>query len=116
MFKIKRLFIASMVVISLLLIGCEKDPTPVNPDFNSAQTELPRLSIPVGATIDSAMLYINVTEADSEEVTVHRVTDYWEEMTITWDNFAGGFDPTAESSFTPFTMGWHTINVSRPCR
>jgi hypothetical protein len=112
MFKIKRLFIASMVVISLLLIGCEKEQTPVNPDFSSSQTELPRLSVPVGATIDSAMLFINVTETDSEQVTVHRVTDSWEEMTVTWNNFSGSYDPTVEGTFTPFSMGWYSVNLT----
>jgi len=112
MFNLKKLFITSIIALSLLLIGCEKEQTPVSPDFNSSQTDIPKLSIPVGATIDSAMFYINVTEADSEEVMVHRVTDSWEEMTVTWNNFAGGFDPTVEGSFTPNSMGWYSVDVT----
>ena len=112
MFKLRNLFITSIVALFLLLIGCQQEPNPVNPDFNSSQTELLKLSIPVGANIDSAMFYINVTEADSEEVTIHRVTGYWEEMSVTWNSFAGGFDPTVEGSFIPNNMGWYSVDVT----
>ncbi len=112
MFNKKTFYLSLVLAMTLFLVSCQHEDTPVNPDFNSSQTDLPKLSIPVGATIDSAMFYINVTEADSEEVTLHRVTDYWEEMTVTWNSFAGGFDPTVEGSFIPNSIGWYSVEVT----
>jgi hypothetical protein len=62
--------------------------------------------------IDSAWLYINVSSAQNKEVTLHRITNYWEETLVTWDNFAGGFDPNTEGSFTPAGTGWYSVNLT----
>ena len=112
MFKLKNLFITTIITLSLLLISCQDEQTPVNPDFNSAQGDLPKLTIPVGATIESAMFFINVTAADGEEVTLHRVTDYWEETAVTWNNFGSSFDAFVDGSYTPNDMGWHSVDVT----
>ena len=112
MFKIKTFYLPFVLAITLFLVSCQQDQNPVEPIQNFYQTQLSRVTIPVGATIDSAMFYINVTAADSEEVTVHRVTDSWEEMTVTWNSFAGGFDASVEGSFIPNSMGWYSIDVT----
>jgi hypothetical protein len=36
----------------------------------------------------------------------------WLESQVTWNNFAGGFDPTVLSSFIPDTIGWHAVDVT----
>jgi hypothetical protein len=97
----------------LLFTACQQEPFPVEPVQNTTQqTQLPKIMIPVGATIDSAAFYINVTTAMDEEVTLHRVTSDWDEMMVTWNNFAGGFNAGIEGSFTPAAAGWYAVDVT----
>lgn len=60
-------------------------------------------SVPSGSNIVSAKAYFYVLVKKTTPVNVHRVTDTWTEMGITWDNFAGKYDSTVEGSFVPST-------------
>jgi hypothetical protein len=58
------------------------------------------------------MFFINVTSSAGAEVTLHRITNSWEENIVTWNNFGGSFDATSSGSFVPTGTGWHTTNVT----
>jgi len=112
MFKLKNLFILSVVFASILLISCQNEQNPVEPFVNSNQVELSKASIPYGAIIDSAAFYIKVNSAVNAEVTLHRITNDWQELMVTWNNFGGGFDTNVEGSFIASSADWFSVDVT----
>ena len=62
--------------------------------------------------VTSATLILFAWASDGPaEVRVHRVTDAWEEATVTWDSFADSYDMGVEGAFTS-GYGWHAIDVT----
>ena len=112
MFNLKTIFLPLVVAAAIFLVSCQNEQNPIEPIQFSNQTQLSKVTIPYGATIDSAWFFIYVSTAQNEEVTLHRVTNYWEEMMVTWDNFAGGFDTNIEGTFTPSAAGWYFVDVT----
>jgi hypothetical protein len=114
MLRSKKLLIVPIMVAAFLFKGCQNEPSPIEPiqSQNYQQTGFSKIEIPVGATIDSAMVFFNVTSASDKEVTLHRITNSWDEMMVTWNNFGGSFDATVENSFTPSGMGWYSVDVT----
>jgi hypothetical protein len=55
--------------------------------------------VPPGAAITSATVTLSVTTAAAATVNAHRITSAWGETTVTWNSFAGAFDPAAFVSF-----------------
>ena len=112
MIRLKTLLIFPVVLLLLLYAGCQNNPNPVEPIHSSHQTQFTKLTIPIGATIDSAAFFINVTTAQNVEVTLHGITNSWDETTVTWNNFGGSFNPVSEGSFIPSSTGWYSVNVT----
>jgi hypothetical protein len=73
---------------------------------------LSKVSIPVGAIIDSAKFYINVTSAQSEKVNLHRITSDWQESNATWNNFGGNYNSNIEGNFTPTNSDWYSVDIT----
>ena len=70
--------------------------------------------IPEDANIISAELYIFVTNIyGTPPVNVHRITADWSETEVTWNNFAGSYDPVPEigGSF-PSAPEWQTADIT----
>jgi len=107
------LFLFIILIIAVAFISCQKEQNPVGPSLISDHSEFSRANIPFGSTIDSAKFYINVTTATDEEVTLHRITADWEELAVTWTNFAGSFNTNTEGSFTPNATGWYEADVTQ---
>lgn len=112
MFKIKNLFAITLIVTAFIFIGCQNTESPVDPFLDSNPVELSKASIPYGATIDSAAFFINVTSGSEDEVTLHRVTNDWQESMVTWNNFAAGFNADVEASFTPTLSDWIHVDIT----
>ncbi|MFI5237165.1 MAG: DNRLRE domain-containing protein [Ignavibacteriales bacterium] len=112
MLKPKNIFIPFIVLITILMFSCQNEQNPVEPSSSFTVNQLNKVKIPYGATIDSAAFFINVTTTFGAEVTVHRITRYWEEMFVTWNNFVSGFDTNIEGYLTPVTPGWHSVGVT----
>ena len=100
------------IILVVIFFSCQNEHNPVEPFFNSNQIEFSKATIPFGSTIDSAVFYIDVTTALNEQVTLHRVTADWQEIVVTWNNFAGNFNGTSEGSFTPSAAGWYEVEVT----
>ena len=114
MLKLK-LFITTAVISSLVLFqSCQNEPTPLEPmpTNNFGQSSISKLHIPAGSTIDSAKVFFYVTSAFDKEVTLHRITNSWDEMMVTWNNFGGSFNATSEGSFMPSSMDWYSVEVT----
>lgn len=101
-----------MLLATVTFMGCQNEQNPVEPFFDSYQKEFSKATIPYGSTIDSAVFYIDVTIALNKQVTSHRVTADWQEMVVTWNNFAGSFNGPSEASLTPSAPGWYEIEVT----
>jgi hypothetical protein len=112
MLRLRKLYALPIVVAILIFTGCHNNPNPVESFHSTNQTVSPKLTIPVGATLDSAIFYINVTNASGEEVTLHGITNEWEEDNVTWNNFGGSFNAASEGSFTPSGTGWYFVDVT----
>jgi uncharacterized repeat protein (TIGR01451 family) len=68
-------------------------------------------SLAAGEVITSATLNFQVTQSDTQLISVHRVTDTWAENTVTWGNTGTDFAATAEGSFTP-SSGNRTLAIT----
>lgn len=68
------------------------------------------LAVPEGVVINSATLSIYVSEAYTQEVSVHRITAGWLEAEVTWNSFAGAYDSDVFDSFAP-VVGWNTVDM-----
>jgi hypothetical protein len=112
MFKSKALIITSFLISSLLFVSCQNEQNPIEPFNNSNQVGLSKVSIPYGANIDSAAFFIKVNSAVNAEVTLHRITNDWQESVVTWNNFGGSFDPNIEGLFTATSADWYSVDVT----
>jgi hypothetical protein len=67
--------------------------------------------IPQGATIDSAVFSIYVSEPSGETVYVHRITAGWDESTVTWNSFGGSYAEVV-GSFVADSVGWRSVDLT----
>jgi hypothetical protein len=110
--KAGKLLIALLTFAALFYAGCQYEPTSVEQNPFTEQNSFSKIIIPFGASVDSAFLFINTATAYGEEVSIHRITNDWDEMIVSWNNFAGSYDPIVENSFTPVAPGWYASDVS----
>jgi hypothetical protein len=69
--------------------------------------------VPAGSNVSTATAYFWVTKNDNNPVDVHRVTEEWTELGVTWNNGAADYDGTADGTFTPATNGEYVgVNVT----
>ena len=108
----KIIFVFTVLISSLIFFSCQQEQSPIDPFTSNSQNNISKITIPVGAVVDSAMIYINVTTAQSEEVTLHRVETDWDEMTVTWNNFGGAFNASSENSFIPSASDWYALDIT----
>ncbi len=109
------------VAMALLLAGCSQQSDLVSP----TETEQSQsghsgtvkgrpsmtLSMPEGATLLTAYFCINVVDPSNRETRIYRVTDSWEEMTVTYNSFGGAYNPTIRGSYTAVSPGWWCEDV-----
>ena len=96
-----------MAVVAV--VGCQDrsnitDPNPYN-------SELSGLALP-GVTLDSASFGVYVGVVSGQTVRAHRITANWAENTVTWNNFAGAYDPAIIGTFVANSLGWRNIDVT----
>jgi hypothetical protein len=97
-----------LMVAGLLMVGCQNEPNPVamDPHLASDLTNFDQ------ASVVSATLHIYVIRVTDQPVDVHRITDSWEEMVVTWNNFGGAFAPGVEGTFLADAFDWRTVDVT----
>ncbi|MCP4584231.1 MAG: DNRLRE domain-containing protein [candidate division Zixibacteria bacterium] len=100
-----------IIIMATLIIGCSNSPMPVAPE-NDEPFGLALFTLPEGATFESATLHIYVAIPSVQTVNIHRATDDWGEMTVTWNNFDEAFDAAVSGSFEANTNDWSTVNVT----
>jgi len=112
MFKIKNLFLLMTLIMAAIFFGCQNTESPIDPFSNNNPVEISKASIPYGASIDSAALFIKVASGSEDEVTLHRITNPWQESMVTWNNFGAAYNTDVEGSFTPTLADWIHVDVT----
>ncbi len=64
-----------------------------------------------GSTIDNATLTVSAINAEGQTVDLHRITSDWGESSVTWNSFAGSYDPAVVGSYTA-AFGPNTTDVT----
>ena len=109
--KISRLLLA-LLALAAVMAGCSNDfdqtGTLTAPNSGLASA----VGLQADGDIQSATLYVYVNQYSGHDVQVHRITSDWDEMTVTWNNFGGAFDPTDMGAFTSDDYGWKTADVT----
>ncbi len=99
---------------ALLITSCQKQPNimepqdSTNPNLNGSYS----ITLPPGATLQSATLSVFVNSPSGATVNVHRITQPWDEMVVTWNSFGGSFDPAIVGSFMPNAADWRSVDVT----
>jgi hypothetical protein len=101
-------------VLAILIIGCGEERTPgiLQPTGVGVPSISAKITIPPGSTFESATLYIYVTESSNRVIAVRRITEPWEELVVTWNNFGGAYAPDPFGYFWAGSVGWYAVDVS----
>jgi len=115
----KNLKILSVIfgILAQFILGCSDNQNPLdNSDLSySSPQSLPSISLPSGAVLDSATLFLYVEDhkgIGNHNIYVHRVTAPWDEATVTYNNFAGSYDPAVSASFITSGTGWYSCEIT----
>ncbi len=103
-----------VLAVALVMVGCSNDSSVVAPDQSfdvSLAASATSFTLPEDATFESATFHILVDLESGQNVGVHRITDGWEEMTVTWNSFGMAYDANVEGMFTA-NVGWRMADVS----
>jgi hypothetical protein len=108
------LFLSVIAVFALIAIGCSDQQNPVEPSTfpTAGLSTAAKITIPPNATLESATLFIYVSQPSGQTVNVHRITDAWEELAVTWNNFGGAYNAGIEGSFVVDAIDWRTVDVT----
>ncbi len=63
-------------------------------------------------TLDSAIFSIYVDGVTGQTITAHNVTADWVENVVTWNSFAGAFDPATLDSYVADGIGFHRVDIT----
>lgn len=109
MIKLSKVLILA-AILAFAGMSCQQGTNPVE-NHQSSPAHL-NYVLPGGATFESASLNIYVNQAYNHLVDLHRITNDWDENTVTWTSFAGSYAPSVEASFPTELHGWHSIDIS----
>lgn len=101
-----------LAVMSFVGIGCESDrelvvTSPENAPLSSAMSGFTSVDDIISATLN---VYVN--QASGHTVSLHRVTQDWDEMTVTYSSFGGNYDAAVVGTFMSDDTAWKTIDVT----
>lgn len=112
-----------LLLAAMLMVGCSSDPMSSNGSSDnymsgeeaaSLSTAAPSRSAATSssAAATSATLHLWETYNNDQTINVFRVTSDWEELTVTWGNFGGAYDPSVLGSFVADGYGPHMVDVT----
>jgi hypothetical protein len=110
----KVLIILIFIFGTIMFSGCQKEQSINAPE--SVQLSLSKFAIPVGSTLRSAVLNIYISKANNQDINLHRITNPWEENTITWNNFSSSYSPNIEGTFNANAIGYQSADVTNLVR
>ena len=108
---IRSIFLSSFLLTVIFITGCNEGPT-TSIDPNSSGVQLSKFSLPLGATLTSATLYIYMQPGNDDSVYIYGISSDWDEMTVTWNTKPSMF-PIIEASFKADAItGWKTVDIT----
>lgn len=115
--KIPRILTVIFGILTLIILGCSNNQNPIDSSDLSYSNppNLLSISLPPGAVLDSAILFLYVDDLQSpteHHVSAHRITAPWNETTVTFNNFGASYDPTVISTFVTSGNGWYQSNIT----
>ena len=112
MYKLKALLLFTVfAVVAVIFSSCQENPTTTQ-DNQPANT-LEKFTLPAGATIDDATLWVYSLNPKGNDVYAHNITADWQECTVTWNSFAESFNPTVIGSFSNVVpAGWKSVDIT----
>ena len=112
MLRFLKLVLAGVLVTGLLA-GCGQDSNPMESRDHSTKNSgtLALSGIPTTATIDSAQVHLHVAATDSQMVSIHRLTDSFNEADVVWDTWLGGYESSALDTISIGDTGWVSFEV-----
>ncbi len=112
---IKSLLLFSIIAMAAIMISsCQESPTTMTQDKQLNQS-LDKFTLPAGATIDNATLYVYAVSAvpNNNTVYAHNITSDWDECVVTWNLFNNSFDPTVVGSYiNNVSPGWRSVDIT----
>lgn len=112
-----KILTAVLGLVALLALGCGDNQNPLDSSNSThlSPPDLSLISLPPGAVLNSATLGLYVDEfqgVTTHHIDIHRVTAPWDEHTVTYNSFAGSYDPAVEASINALGTGWYTANIT----
>lgn len=109
----KSVFVISAILL-LLVAGCGRQQSPMGAGDAALRHEgtgntQAQLS---GTEVLSAELNLFVAFPNGQPVNVHRVTNDWDPVTVTWNSFAGGYSSNVDGSFATVQSGWQSVDIT----
>ncbi|MCP4546256.1 MAG: DNRLRE domain-containing protein [bacterium] len=110
--KLFRFASLAVLLLSIVCTGCLDIAQPTAP----AETESPFGSLftilPSDAEIVSVSLNVYLRNPSYNTVYVHRVTEAWEEMDVTWNSFNNAFAAESSAEFDTNAIDWRSIDIT----
>ena len=113
MHKINKLGLYLMLLV-IIGLGCSNNQEITNSssDIVNIRSVMGTLDIPIGSTLESATLVMNVRTPSNNTIYVHRITSPWDEMGVTYNSFGGAYDPAVIGSFIADGVGERSVDVT----
>ncbi len=114
---LKAAKLLSPLLLIFLLIGCSGDSEygVTNPNTSDEPVGVAlasKTTVPDGATLTSATLFLYVDIESMQRIDVHRVTAAWGENTATWNSFGGAYNGAIDGSFMADGTGWRHVDIT----
>lgn len=106
----KLILTLTVAALAMMVAGCGNDEGTQTPIIGPAG--MLTSAIPAGAVLESATLNLYVWQVSNQTVNVHRATDYWEEMTVTWNSFGGAYAATVDGAIPVTAETWTSTDVT----
>ena len=100
-----------LATLAVMLFACSDGPNPTESLGTNPQS-VASIALPEGAVFQSATFSIWHGGQAGQTVTLHRITAPWLETVVTWNSFAGSYDPAVEGSFVTYGWGWVSVDVT----
>ncbi|PKK82958.1 MAG: hypothetical protein CVT49_10870 [candidate division Zixibacteria bacterium HGW-Zixibacteria-1] len=104
--------LSAVLLVVFMVFGCSNNESPVTPSTTGFSVSAAVKAIPADAVIDSATMYIHVTETAAHTVTVHSITFAWDESSVNWDSFGGAYNPDTVGLIQFADTGWYALDVT----
>jgi len=100
-----------LAIMAIFLFGCGDDQNMTSYQLEGQSLNL-AVTAPADGVFESATLHVFVASASDQPVNVHRITEDWDEATVTFNTFGGAFAAGVEGSFVADAIEWKTVDVS----